>query len=229
MENTVFKLTVYNQKGEAIDKISLNPAVFGVPEKPDLVHRAVVYQMSVERQFNADTKTRSEVRGGGRKPWRQKGTGRARAGSIRSPIWRGGGVVFGPRTEKGKAKKMSKKMRTMALLSALSNKFKMNGIVLLDKIEFNKIRTKLVEEILHRLPIKEGTILMLLPHFDSKLELSCRNLPYIKTQLVNSFNIIDVLKYDYLLLTKDALKKIEERFLRHVADDEEKNLPQESK
>jgi len=225
------KLTIYNQKGESVGKIGLNPAVFGVPDKPDLVHRAVVYQMAVERQFNADTKTRSEVRGGGRKPWRQKGTGRARAGSIRSPLWRGGGVVFGPQAGKKVSIKMSKKMRRLALLSALSNKLRTNGIILLDKIEFKKIKTKLVEEMLHKLPIKEGTILMLLPRLDPKIELSCKNLPYLKTQLTDSLSIIDILKYDYLLLTKDALKKIEERFLDlpQVAKVKNANLSKELK
>jgi len=225
------KLTIYNQKGESVGEIGLNPAVFDVPDKPDLVHRAVVYQMAAERQFNADAKTRSEVRGGGRKPWRQKGTGRARAGSIRSPLWRGGGVVFGPQAGKKTSIKMPKKMRRLALLSALSNKLRTNGIILLDKIEFKKIKTKLVEEMLHKLPIKEGTILMLLPHLDPKIELSCRNLPYLKTQLTDSLNIIDILKYDYLLLTKDALKKIEERFLNlsEVTKAKNANLSKEPK
>uniref|UniRef100_A0A7V3J9R5 Large ribosomal subunit protein uL4 n=1 Tax=candidate division CPR3 bacterium TaxID=2268181 RepID=A0A7V3J9R5_UNCC3 len=225
------KLTIYNQKGEVVGKINLNPAVFDVPDKPDLVHRAVVYQMAVERQFNADTKTRGEVRGGGRKPWRQKGTGRARAGSIRSPLWRGGGVVFGPQAGKKTSIKMPKKMRRLALLSALSNKLRTNGIVLLDKIELKKIKTKLVEEMLNKLPIKEGTVLMLLPRLDPKIELSCRNLPYLKTQLTDSLSIIDILKYDYLLLTKDAIKKIEERFLNQssVLNDENTNLTEESK
>lgn len=209
------EIAVYNQKGEKIGQTDLNPAIFGVEERPDLVHQAVVYQLAAERQQTAVTKTRAEVRGGGKKPWRQKGTGRARAGSIRSPLWRGGGVVFGPRPGRNYQKKMPKKMLRLALFSALSNKLNTNGIILLDKLEFKEAKTKLVEKMLNKLPIKEGKILLILSKLDPKVELSCRNLPYIETQLANSLNIRDILKSDYLILTKEALAVIEKTYLNN--------------
>lgn len=210
------KLNIYNQKGETVGKVSLNPTIFDVPEKLDLVKQAIVYQMASDRQAHAKTKTRAEVRGGGRKPWRQKGTGRARAGTIRSPLWRGGGIVFGPTGKEAYAKKMPKKARRLALFSALSNKVETNKVVLLDKLELKTIKTKQVGEMLNKLPIKEGSILLVLPKLEPKIQLSVRNLPYLKMLLANSLNIVDVLKYDYLLLTKDALKKIEETYLSKV-------------
>jgi len=208
------KVTVYNQKGEKVGTISLNPNLFAVPEKPDLIHQAVVYQQTAGRKSIASTKTRAEVRGGGRKPWRQKGTGRARAGSIRSPIWRGGGVVFGPTKERNFKKEMPKKMRRLALFSALSNKLKTNKMILLDKLEFKDIKTKQVEKMLNKLPIKEGTILTVTSKLDPKVELSCHNLPYLKTLQANALNIVDILKYDWLLLTEETVKKIEETYLK---------------
>jgi large subunit ribosomal protein L4 len=208
------QITVYNQKGEKVGTTTLDPTIFAVPERPDLIHQAVVYQMSAERRPIADTKTRAEVRGGGRKPWRQKGTGRARVGSIRSPIWRGGGVVFGPTKKRNFKKKMPKKMRNLALFSALSNKLKTKKIILLDGLEFKNIKTKQVEEMLNKLPIKEGTILLVLPKLEPKIILSCHNLPYLKAITTPVLNVIDVLKYDWLIFTKDALKKIEEIYLK---------------
>lgn len=213
MAKIISKIAVYNQKGEKVGMASLNPAIFALPEKPDLIKQAVLYQMAGKREPIASTKTRGEVRGGGRKPWRQKGTGRARAGSIRSPIWRGGGVVFGPRKERNFKKEMPKKMRRLALFSALSNKLKEGKIILLDKLEFKEIKTKQVEEMLNKLPIKEGTILLATEKLDPKVELSCSNLPYLKTLSPKSLNLIDLLKYDWLILTKEALKKIEETYI----------------
>jgi large subunit ribosomal protein L4 len=208
------QITVYNQKGEKVGTTALDPTIFSVPERPDLIHQAVVYQMAAERRPYASTKTRAEVRGGGKKPWRQKGTGRARAGSIRSPIWRGGGIVFGPTKERNFKKKMPKKMRNLALFSALSNKLKANQIILLDKLEFKNIKTKQVEEMLNKLPIKEGTILLVLPKLEPKIMLSCHNLTYLKVITVPFLNVVDVLKYDWLLFTKDALKQIGEIYLK---------------
>lgn len=208
------KATIYNQNGSKVEQVNLNPAIFAVPEKIDLIHQAVLYQQAALRQPSASTKTKAEVRGGGRKPWRQKGTGRARAGSIRSPIWRGGGIVFGPRKDRTFKKEMPKKMRRLALFSALSNKLKTNKLILLDKLEFKNIKTKQVEEMLNKLPIKEGTVLLVLPELDPKVELSTHNLPYMKTLLFNSLNILDIITYDWLILTKEALKKIEETYLR---------------
>jgi len=172
-----------------------------------------------DRRFCAKTKTRAEVRGGGRKPWRQKGTGRARVGSIRSPIWKGGGVVFGPTPKESKIK-MSKKMRRKALFSALSNKLKTNKLILLDKIQIDHIKTKTAEKILNKLPIKEGKILLVLPKFNPKVVLSFRNLPYLKTVEVGSLNIVDVLEYDYLILLQDALLDFESKYLKNKSKKE---------
>lgn len=207
------QIKVYNQKGEAVGKVNLNPSIFEVPERPDLIHQAVLYQLAAARKPIAHTKTRAEVRGGGKKPWRQKGTGRARASTIRSPLWRGGGITFGPTKERNFKKKMNKKMRRLALFSALTDKAKENKIILLDKIEFKEIKTKRVEEMLNKLPIKQGIILLVTDKLDPKLELSCGNLPYLKTLPYNSLNVYDILKYDFILTTKEAIKKIEEQYL----------------
>jgi len=203
------KINIYNQKGEKVGTTNLNPIIFNLQEKPDLMHQAVVYQIASARHAVADTKKRADVRGGGRKPWRQKGTGRARASSTRSPIWRGGGVVFGPTKDRNFKKALSKKMRRLALYSALSNKVNTDKMILLDRLEFTKIKTKQVEQLLSKLPIKEGTILLVISKLDPKVEHSCRNLPYLKTILVNDLNILDLLKYDWLVLTREALEKIE--------------------
>lgn len=208
------KIDVYNQKGEKVANLKLNPAIFAVKERPDIVHQAVLYQLALKRAPIANTKTRSEVRGGGRKPWRQKGTGRARAGSIRSPLWKGGGVVFGPTSERNFKKKMPKKMKRLAIFSVLSNKVKSNKLLLLDKIEFKEIKTKLAEEMLSKLPIKEGTILFVLSKMEPKFLLSANNLPYLKVISVSNLNVIDLLKYDFLIFTVDAIKKLEERYIK---------------
>jgi len=208
----MLSVNIYNQKGEIIGKTQLDEKIFGVALNHDLVKQAVDTQMANARSVVAHSQGKGEVRGGGRKPWRQKGTGRARHGSIRSPLWKGGGVTFGPRNQSNYSKKMPKKMRNMALFSALSNKLKTNAIVLLDKIDFKNIKTKQAEEMLNKLPIKEGNILLISPKLEPKVELSFRNLSYMKTLLVNNLNIVDVLKYNILLFTKDTIKAIEEHF-----------------
>lgn len=203
-------ITVYNQKGEKTGTLKLSEVVFGAKDSPGLIIQAVVRYLANKRQSNAKAKTKAEVSGGGRKPHKQKGTGRARAGSIRSPLWRGGGITFGPTGEENYKIKMSKVMRRQALLSALSNKLVANEIILIDKIVLEKIQTKQIEVLLNKLKAKEGTYLFVLPKIEPKVFLSLRNLPYVKTVLVEALNIFDVMKYDYLILTKDSVKRIEE-------------------
>ena len=208
------EIAVYNQNGEKVGKVSLKPEIFAVEDKDELLTQVVLAILANQRQAKAKTKTRAEVRGGGKKPWRQKGTGRARAGSIRSPLWRGGGVVFGPTGEENYQKIIPKKMRQLALFYALSNKAKANEIVVLDKIDFPRIKTKQVEEMLNKLPVIEGTFLYVYDKLNPKVFLSMNNLPYFKMVSLNSLNLIDVLNYQWLLLEKETLKKLEEKYTK---------------
>lgn len=208
------KITIYNQKGEKKGAITLNPKIFEISERPSLIHRVVISKQANARKPIASVKTRSEVSGGGKKPWKQKGTGRARAGSIRSPLWRGGGVIFGPSASRNFKKQIPQKMVQKAMISALSIKFKSGKIIMLDKIDFEKIATSQVEKMLAKLPIKEGTILLVLPKLDPKIILSCSNLPYFKVSVVSALNLLDLLKYDYLILTKEATGLVEKMYLK---------------
>lgn len=197
-------LSVYNWKGENIGKMTLSGEVFRVKSDPGLLHFVVTAYQSNLRSPLAWTKTRGEVRGGGRKPWRQKGTGRARAGSIRSPLWRGGGVVFGPRKRNFK-KKVNQKTGRLALKMALSDKLKEKRVIILnDSISISK--TSGFQNLLSKLPIREGTILALFPP-NSVLKRASQNLPYLK--VISGINLIDLLKYDYFLTTKEMFKTIE--------------------
>ncbi len=205
-------IDVYNQDGEKVGKTNVSSKVFGIQPKPELIHFVVVAILSNLRKPWAHTKTRGEVRGGGRKPWRQKGTGRARAGSIRSPLWRGGGVVFGPRKERVYKKKVNKKVKRLALKMALSDKFLNKKIIVLDKIELPKIKTKEMEKILEKLSIKKNKTLLILEKKDDKIFLSSRNLPYLKFSLANNLNLIDILNAQYLLTTKEGIKEIEKTY-----------------
>jgi large subunit ribosomal protein L4 len=207
-------VNTYNQQGQEIGQTLLPKEIFDVPFKADLVHQVVVSQMANRRRVIAHTKGRGEVRGGGRKPWRQKGTGRARAGSIRSPLWRGGGVTFGPRKEKVFKKKIPKKMRRKALFMVLSEKVKNNLLILLDKLEIEKPKTKLITEILEKLPSKRESTLIVLPHYNKNLILAARNLPKVETLLARNLNALDILSFKYLLMPKDSIKVIKETFLK---------------
>ncbi len=213
------KEIIYNQKGEEIDKADLPAKIFNVPMNKDLVHQAVVTQMANSRKVIAHAKDRSEKRGGGRKPWRQKGTGRARHGSIRSPIWRGGGVTFGPTKDRNFSKKINKKMKQKALLMALSSKLKDKEIILLDKVELTKRKTKLIVEIIDNLGIKlkrnlSKSILIVLPKADLKISQSVKNIPKKKTIRADSLNILDILSHQYLLILQDSIKVIEKTYLK---------------
>lgn len=200
------KIIVYNQQGKKVGTIQL-PQIFLSEIKPHLIHKAVLWQIKKSIPSTAHTKTRSQRRGGGKKPWRQKGTGRARTGSLRSPIFRKGGVVFGPTPQKNFAIKMPKKERRQALKSILSSKATAQKIIVLDKLKLIQIKTKKMEEILTNLKIL-GTILLIIDKKDEKIKKSAKNLPYLKLVPANSLNILDLTNYEYLIITKDGIKKI---------------------
>ena len=201
------QLPVYNIQGEQVSEAELQDDIFAVPVNQALMHQALVRQLANARLGTHKTKTRGEVRGGGRKPWRQKGTGRARQGSIRSPQWRGGGTVFGP-TPRSYAQKMPRKMRRQALRSALSVKAAESQIVLLDGIEIDEPKTKEMKGILGNLGI-ETTALILLPQRDETILRSVSNLAEVRTLVAQYLNVRDMLKYDYLLVPLASLEVIE--------------------
>lgn len=208
----VNKIKVYNQKGEAIAEETLSTDIFDLSEKSVLVAQAVRVQMANARQSIAHTKTRGEVSGGGKKPWKQKGTGNARAGSTRSPLWTGGGITFGPRNSRNFSLRLSKKMRQGALKAVLSQKAQEKKLILVKDFELEKISTKTLARIFQTLPIESGKILLVLPEMKVNLELSAANLPFLKVIKANNLNILDLLNHDYLIVTTDALVKINEIF-----------------
>lgn len=208
----MLKAPLYNQKGEKTGEISLNSAIFEIPFNRDLVHQALVRQLSMGRLVLAHAKTKGEVRGGGRKPWRQKGTGRARQGSIRSPLWKGGGVTFGPRNTRNFKKDMPKKQRRKALFVTLSEKARENKILALDKYETDKPKTKEFVAMIKKLPI-EKDVLVVIAEKSDMLQKSARNLKIVKTISAGYLNIKDLIKYDKVLFLKSALDKLEKTFL----------------
>ena len=181
----------------------------------DLVHQVAVSQIANRRKVIAHTKNRGEVRGGGRKPWRQKGTGRARAGSIRSPIFRGGGITFGPTNKRVFKKKINKKTRRKALFMVLSAKAKNNSLVLLDKLKIEKAKTKSMAEILRKLPLEGKSSLIVLPEMDRDIILAARNLSKIETIQARDINVLDLLNFKYLVMPKGAVKTIKETFAQN--------------
>ena len=201
-------VALYNVKGEQIGDIELSDRVFAAEVNQALVHEVVVMQNANKRQGTAATKTRGMVRGGGRKPWRQKGTGRARAGSIRSPIWVGGGTTFGP-SPRDYSYTMPKKARRAALRSALTAKLEADEIVVVDALEINAPKTKEVVEILKNLGVVKKAMLVI-ADYDSAVYLSTRNIPGVKSSPAREINVSDVLHYGKLIITKDAVAKIEE-------------------
>lgn len=200
-------VTVYNIEGKKVGTLELNDAVFGVEINNHLVHMAVVSQLANKRQGTQSAKTRAEVSGGGKKPWRQKGTGHARQGSTRSPQWKGGGVVFAPKP-RDYSFKMNKKEKALAIKSALTSRVEAEKIVVLDQLSFDKIQTKQMKTMLDSFKVVKA--LVVLDKKDENVQLSARNLPKVRTVLSNSINVYDILKYDTLVLTKDAVAKIEE-------------------
>ncbi|WP_274365222.1 50S ribosomal protein L4 [Paenibacillus thermotolerans] len=204
------KVALYNVSGTQVGEVELADAVFGIEPNTHVLHDAVVMQQASLRAGTHKTKGRSEVRGGGRKPWKQKGTGRARQGSIRAPQWKGGGIVFGP-TPRSYAYKLPKKVRRLAIKSALSSKVIDNEIIVLDELAFAAPKTKEFAAILNNLKV-ERKALIVTSDFDANVALSVRNLPNAKFVSAEGINVLDVLGYDKLIITKDAAKKVEEVF-----------------
>ena len=200
-------VSVYNMEGKETGKMELNDSVFAAPVNEHLVHMAVVLQLANKRQGTQKAKTRSEVRGGGRKPWRQKGTGHARQGSIRAPQWKGGGVVFAP-TPRDYSFKMNKKEKVIALKSALSAKVSENKLIVVDGMELDAPKTKTMQTLLNGLDMKKA--LFVVDEEAKNVTLSVRNIPTARGVYANSINVYDILKYDNVILTKDAVKAIEE-------------------
>ena len=200
-------VSVYNIEGKEVGSIELNDAVFGVEVNEHLVHMAVVQQLANNRQGTQSAKTRSEVSGGGRKPWRQKGTGHARQGSTRSPQWTGGGVVFAPKP-RDYSFKMNKKEKRAALCSALSSKVAESQIIVLDEFKLDEIKTKKFVEVMNNL--KASKALVVLEGENKNVVLSGRNIPTVKVTATNEINTYDVLKYETLVVTKAAVEKLEE-------------------
>ena len=200
-------VSVYNIEGKEVGTIDLNDAVFGVEVNEHLVHMAVVSQLANKRQGTQKAKTRSEVSGGGRKPWRQKGTGHARQGSTRSPQWTGGGVVFAP-TPRDYSFKLNKKEKRAALKSALTSRVEENKLIVLDEINFDEIKTKKFREVLNNLSVSKA--LVVLEDGNKNAELSARNIADVKTAHTNTINVFDILKYNTVIVTKAAVATIEE-------------------
>lgn len=203
----------YDQQGKELGQTRLPAEVFGVEMNSDLVHQVAVSQMANRRHVLANTKGRGEVSGGGRKPWRQKGTGRARHGSTRSPIWRHGGVTFGPTKERVFKQKINKKIKRKALLMVLTQKVKNNFMILLDRLEISQPKTKLMAELLVKMPMK-GSCLIALPSVDKNTILAARNISKIKTVQARDLNVLDLLNFKYLLMPKDSIKVIQDTFAK---------------
>lgn len=202
------KVSVLSQTGSSVGDIELNEAIFGIEPNEAVLFEALVQQRASLRQGNHKVKTRAEFAGGGRKPWRQKGTGRARQGSIRSPQWRGGGIVFGP-SQRSYSYKLPKKVRRLALLSALSTKVRDEEIIVLDALTFDAPKTKEFTKVLTDLSI-DRKALFVTADLDEAVALSARNIPGISVVTANGINVLDLIAHDKLVITKDAVQKIEE-------------------
>ena len=200
-------VSVYNMEGKEVEKIDLSDAVFGVEVNEHLVHMAVVQQLANNRQGTQKAKTRSEVSGGGRKPWRQKGTGHARQGSTRAPQWTGGGVVFAP-VPRSYSFKMNRKEKQLALKSALTSRVQENKLIVVDELKLDEIKTKNFKKVMDNLKVTKG--LVVLAENDQNVVMSARNIYGIDTALTNTINVYDIMKAGTVVLTQDAVKKIEE-------------------
>ena len=201
------EVSVLNMEGSEVGKMKLNDAIFGVEINEHLVNQAVVAQLANNRQGTQKAKTRSEVRGGGRKPWRQKGTGHARQGSIRSPQWTGGGVVFAP-TPRDYSKKMNKKEKRIALKSVLTSRVNDGKFIVVDELKFDEPKTKEFAKVMENLKAEKA--LVVLNDNDTNVVKSAANIPTVKTASTNTINVYDILKYDTVIVTQDAVKTIEE-------------------
>ena len=202
------KIDVYNIEGKKVSSVELKDEVFGIKPNEKIVHSVLVNYMANQRQGTASTKTRAEVSGGGRKPWKQKGTGRARQGSIRAPQWIKGGIALGPKP-RDYSYTVNKKEKRLAIKSVLSSKVLENNLVVLDSLSFNEIKTKNMVKALENLKV-EGKVLVVLPEKNENVQKSARNIEGVKTSLTNTINVYDLLKYNKLILTVDSVKNLEE-------------------
>ena len=202
------KIDVYNIEGKKVSTLDLKDEIFGIKPNEKIVHIALVNYMANQRQGTSSTKTRAEVSGGGRKPWKQKGTGRARQGSIRAPQWFKGGIALGP-VPRDYSYRINKKERALAIKSLLSSKVLENNLVVVDNIDFDEVKTKKMVSALTNLKV-EGKTLIVLPQKNQNVQMSARNIEGVKTSLVNTINVYDLLKYNKLILTLDSIKNLEE-------------------
>ena len=207
------KAEVFNQTGEKAGEEKLEPKIFDVAPEMALIQQAIVTQLANKRKAVAHTKVRSEVRGGGRKPWRQKGTGRARHGSIRSPLWRGGGVTFGPRSNRNFSKKMNKKARRKALFMALTDQVRNKNLVLINQLKLEKPKTKEFAALAQKLPLGK-TFLTILPATDLSIIRASNNLKQTKCLRADSLNVYDVVRHEKIFMPKEALKVINKTYLK---------------
>ena len=203
-------VSLYNMEGKEVGTIELKDEIFGVEINEHLVHKAVVAQLANKRQGTQKARTRSEVSGGGRKPWRQKGTGHARQGSIRAPQWKGGGVVFAP-VPRDYSQKMNRKEKRLALLSALSSRVADNKLIVVEDLKMDEIKTKKFAEVLGNLKVDKA--LVVLEEGNKNVMLSARNIPNVKTAGANTINVYDTLKYKTLVLSKDVISQLEEVYV----------------
>lgn len=207
-------VTLYNANGESVGKIDLEPTLFDVEVKPELVHEAVVAQTANTRDVISHTKDRSEVRGGGRKPWKQKGTGRARHGSRRSPIWSGGGITFGPRSIRNFSKKMNRKARRKALAMVLSDKVTNEKLIAVEALNFDEGKTKQLADVLAKLPSAGKKALVITAPENKTVAKAAQNLPGVESFPANALNVIALLRFEYVVVTKPALEVITKLYNR---------------
>ena len=208
------KIDILNLTGEKVKDIKLNDNVWGIKPNDPVLHNALVLSMANARQSSASTKTRSEIRGGGRKPWRQKGTGNARQGSIRAPQWRGGGVVFGPTPNVNYSKKQNKKERRLAFKSALAYKVLDKELIVLESLNFETNKTKEMVNLLTKLEIRNNKVLLVLAELDENVCLASRNLANVKVVTFDEVNVYDTVNADNMIITVEALEKLEEVLTR---------------
>jgi len=208
------KVTIHNQKGEKLKEALLPKRIFEVEANNDLIHQVVVSQMANRRKSIAHTKNRGEVRGGGKKPWRQKGLGRARHGSIRSPIWIGGGVTFGPRKDRIFKKRIPKKMKRSALFMVLSAKARNNLLIILDDLKISEPKTQSMVEVLNKVIPKKESSLIALPELNKNIILATKNIPYADTIQAKDLNCLDIMSFKYLVMPKTSIEVIEKTFLK---------------
>lgn len=205
------EIAVYNKEGKEIEKIELSDAVFGVEKNDELIHQAMVAIQSNQRQVLAHTKNRGDRAGSGIKPWKQKGTGRARVGSVRNPAWKKGGVAFGPRNDRNFTKKINKKMNAKAIMMVLSAKLKDKEIIILDKFDLKEKKTKAVADILKNLKISARTLISFSKE-EKELRLASRNIKKVENILTDQLNVLEMLKNKFLLMSKDSVKYLEEKY-----------------